>query len=113
MFANMSAIVARARSKLTNALRPERVRPKKVVSRWRIRACEGEAILCWQSAGGESTGRPRPAARSQTGDDALLWDLLCDRTEGFFIETGAHGYTFSLSYLFGCNWEEIGLIRQR
>lgn len=103
MFANMSSIVARARWKLASAIWPERVRPNKVVSRWRMRACEAEAILCWQSAGGESTGRPRPEARSQIGEDALLWDLLGDRTEGFFIEAGAYdGYTFSVSYLFEC-----------
>jgi FkbM family methyltransferase len=94
---------ARARWKLAHALWPERLRPDKLLERWRLRACEAEAVTRWHAAGGEANGRPRPEARSQTGEDALLWDLLGDREDGFFVEAGAFdGYTFSVSYLFEC-----------
>jgi FkbM family methyltransferase len=95
------SLVQRTRWKLSNVLWPERLRPNKVVTRWRQRACEAEATARWLAAGGEETGRPRPEARSQNGEDALLWDLVGDRERGFFIEAGAFdGYTFSVSYLF-------------
>src|SRR2546430_9729205 len=97
----MATATVRARWKLAHALWPERLRPDKLVTRWRLRACEAEAVARWRAAGGEASGRPRPEARSQTGEDALLWDLLGDRESGFFVEAGAYdGYTFSVSYLF-------------
>lgn len=88
---------------------PERLRPNKLVTRWRLRACEAEAMARWRAAGAESSGRHRPEARSQTGEDALLWDLLGDREHGFFVEAGAYdGYTFSVSYLFeGAGWDGV------
>jgi FkbM family methyltransferase len=39
--------------------------------------------------------------RSQFGEDALLWELLGDRLDGYFIEVGAYdGLKFSVSYAF-------------
>jgi FkbM family methyltransferase len=63
----------------------------------------------WQATGGQQNGRPRPEARSQSGEDALLWDLLGDREHGFFVEAGAYdGYTFSVSYVFECvGWNGV------
>ena len=99
----MATAADRARWKLAHALWPERLRPNKLVTRWRLRACEAEAIARWQAAGGEASGRPQPQARSQNGEDALLWELVGDREGGFFVEAGAYdGYTFSVSYLFEC-----------
>ena len=101
MAPNLSSLVERARWRLAKALWPERLRPNEIVTRWRLRACEAEAVRRWEAAGGEKTGRPRPEALSQSGEDALLWDLLGDRENGFFVEAGAYdGYTFSVSYLF-------------
>jgi FkbM family methyltransferase len=39
----------------------------------------------------------------------LLWDLLGDREDGFFVEAGAYdGYTFSVSYVFECiGWSGV------
>ena len=109
MSANSPSLVGRARWRLANVLWPETPEPNKLVTRWRQRACEAEAIVRWQVAGGESTGRPLPEARSQGGEDALLWDLLGDREGGFFVEAGAYdGYTFSVSYLFECvGWNGV------
>jgi FkbM family methyltransferase len=103
------SLVARARWKLAHALWPERLRPNKLVTRWRLRASEAEAVARWLPAGGENTGRHRPEARSQSGEDSLLWDLLGDRERGFFVEAGAYdGYTFSVSYLFeGAGWDGL------
>jgi FkbM family methyltransferase len=101
--ASTPSLAGRARWKLANILWPERLRPNKLMTRWRLRACEAEAIARWLAGGGEESGRPRPEARSQNGEDALLWDLLGDREQGFFVEAGAYdGYTFSVSYLFEC-----------
>lgn len=37
--------------------------------------------------------------RAQSGEDAVIWDLLGGQTEGFFIEVGAFdGYHFSVTY---------------
>src|SRR5712691_746790 len=107
--ANKPTLQGRVRWRLANALWQERLRPNKLVSLWRLRACEAEAVARWQAAGGEESGRPRPEARSQSGEDALLWDLLGDREKGFFVEAGAYdGYTFSVSYLFECvGWEGV------
>jgi|KBSMisStaDraftv2_1062788.scaffolds.fasta_scaffold177101_2 FkbM family methyltransferase len=92
--------VSRVRWKLANQLWPERLRPDKLLTRWRLRASEAEAVGRWRVA---SSDRPRPEARSQNGEDALLWDLVGDRQQGFFIEAGAYdGYEFSVSYLFEC-----------
>jgi FkbM family methyltransferase len=103
------SLVTRARWKLASMLWPERLRPNKLVTRWRLRACEEEAVARWRAAGAETSGRHRPEARSQTGEDALLWDLLGDREHGFFVEAGAYdGYTFSVSYLFeGAGWNGV------
>lgn len=103
------SLVTRARWKLAGMLWPERLRPNKLVTRWRLRACEAEAVARWLAAGGETSGRHRPEARSQTGEDALLWDLIGDREHGFFVEAGAYdGYTFSVSYLFeGAGWDGV------
>ena len=103
------SLVARARWTLAHALWPERLRPNKLVTRWRLRASEAEAVARWLAAGGESTGRHRPEARSQNGEDSLLWDLLGDREPAFFVEAGAYdGYTFSVSYLFeGPGWDGL------
>jgi FkbM family methyltransferase len=97
------SLAVRARWKLAHSLWPERLRPAKLLTRWRLRACEAEAVARWTAAGGEASGRPRPEARSQTGEDALLWDLVGDREHGSFVEAGAYdGYTFSVSYVFEC-----------
>src|SRR5436189_990207 len=103
------SLAVRARWKLAHSLWPERLRPSKVLTRWRLRACEAEATGRWQDSGGVVSGRPRPEARSQTGEDALLWDLVGDRKRGFFVEAGAYdGYTFSVSYLFECTgWSGV------
>jgi FkbM family methyltransferase len=103
------SLVTRARWKLASMLWPERIRPNKLVTRWRLRACEAEAVARWRAAGGEKSERHRPEARSQNGEDALLWDLLGDRENGFFVEAGAFdGYTFSVSYLFeGIGWSGV------
>jgi FkbM family methyltransferase len=102
-------LVTRARWKLASLLWPERLRPNKLVTRWRLRACQAEAVARWRASGGGSSGRHRPEARSQNGEDALLWDLLGDRERGFFVEAGAYdGYTFSVSYLFeGAGWNGV------
>jgi FkbM family methyltransferase len=99
------SLVQRTRWKLANVLWPERLRPNKLVTRWRLRACEAEALGRWQ----EGSGRPRPEARSQNGEDALIWDLVGDREHGFFVEAGAYdGYTFSVSYLFeAAGWSGV------
>jgi FkbM family methyltransferase len=109
MPARRPPLVGRVRWRLANALWPERLRPNKLVTRWRLRACEAEAVARWQAAGGEATGRPRPEARSQSGEDALLWDLIGEKDNGFFVEAGAYdGYTFSVSYLFECSgWNGV------
>jgi FkbM family methyltransferase len=109
MPARRPPLIGRVRWRLANALWPERLRPNKLVTRWRLRACEAEAVARWQAAGGEATGRPRPEARSQSGEDALLWDLLGEKKAGFFVEAGAYdGYTFSVSYLFECSgWSGV------
>src|SRR4051794_22727762 len=103
------SLVTRARWKLASLLWPDRLRPDKLVTRWRLRACEAEALARWEAAGGASSDRQRPEARSQNGEDALLWDLLGDREHGFFVEAGAYdGYTFSVSYLFeGAGWSGV------
>lgn len=103
------SLVTRARWKLASMLWPDRLRPNKLVTRWRLRACEAEAVARWRAAGGEGSNRHRPEARSQNGEDALLWDLLGDRERGFFVEAGAYdGYTFSVSYLFeGAGWDGV------
>lgn len=103
------SLVTRARWKLASMLWPDRLRPNKLVTRWRLRACEAEAVARWRAAGGEGSNRHRPEARSQNGEDALLWDLLGDREHGFFVEAGAYdGYTFSVSYLFeGAGWDGV------
>lgn len=94
------SLVSRVRWKLANLLWPERLRPNKLLTRWRLRASEAEAVGRWRVA---RSDRQRPEARSQNGEDALLWDLVGDRQEGFFIEAGAYdGYEFSVSYLFEC-----------
>ena len=97
------SLFQRARWKLANLLWPERLRPNKLLTRWRLRASEAEATARWRVAAGD---RFRPEARSQNGEDALLWDLLGDREHGFFVEAGAYdGYEFSVSYLFeGAGW---------
>jgi FkbM family methyltransferase len=103
MSADKVPFLVRGRWKLAHTLWPERLRPDKLLTRWRLRACEAEAIARWCAAAGPEAGLPRPEARSQTGEDALLWDLLGDREHGFFVEAGAYdGYTFSVSYLFEC-----------
>ena len=100
MSASSPSLVGRARWRLANVLWPERLGPSPLVTRWRQRTCEAEAITRWQAAGGDSIGRRE--ARVQGGEDALLWDLR-DRERGFFVEAGAYdGYTFSVSYLFEC-----------
>jgi FkbM family methyltransferase len=106
---SVRSLVARTRWKLASLLWPDRLRPNKLVTRWRLRACEAEALARWHAAGGESSDRLRPEARSQNGEDALLWDLLADREHGFFVEAGAYdGYTFSVSYLFeGAGWNGV------
>jgi FkbM family methyltransferase len=103
------SLVTRARWKLASILWPDRLRPNKLLTRWRLRACEAEAVARWRAAGGEGSSRHRPEARSQNGEDALLWDLLGDRERGFFVEAGAYdGYTFSVSYLFeGAGWDGV------
>jgi len=103
------SLTVRARWKLAHSLWPERLRPAKLLTRWRLRACEAEAVERWRAAGGEATGRPCPEARSQTGEDALLWDLVGDRKHGYFVEAGAYdGYTFSVTYLFECvGWSGV------
>jgi FkbM family methyltransferase len=103
------SLVTRGRWKLASLLWPDRLRPDKLVTRWRLRACEAEALARWQAAGGASSDRHRPEARSQNGEDALLWDLLGDREHGFFVEAGAYdGYTFSVSYVFeGAGWNGV------
>jgi FkbM family methyltransferase len=109
MDSDKPSLVRRARWKAASLLWPERLRPSKLVTRLRLRACEAEAIARWHASGGESSGRPRPEARSQNGEDALLWDLLADREKGFFIEAGAYdGYQFSVSYVFECaGWNGV------
>ncbi|MGZ4316740.1 MAG: FkbM family methyltransferase [Gaiellaceae bacterium] len=104
---SIRSLTTRVRWKLASLLWPDRLRPNKLVTRWRLRACEAEALERWRAAGGESSGRLRPEARSQNGEDALLWDLLGDRKRGFFVEAGAYdGYTFSVSYVFeGAGWD--------
>lgn len=98
-----ASLVQRARWKLAHAAWPGRLGPARLLTRWRLRACETEAVARWLAAGGERTGRPRPEARSQVGEDALLWDLLGDRETGFFVEAGAFdGYRLSVSYVFEC-----------
>lgn len=106
---SVRSLVIRGRWKLASILWPDCLRPSKLVTRWRLRACEAEAVARWQAAGGESSDRHRPEARSQNGEDALLWDLLGDRERGFFVEAGAYdGYTFSVSYLFeGAGWDGL------
>jgi FkbM family methyltransferase len=106
---SIRSLTTRVRWKLASLLWPERLRPNKLVTRWRLRACEAEAVERWRAAGGESSDRHRPEARSQNGEDALLWDLLGDRERGFFVEAGAYdGYTFSVSYLFeGAGWDGV------
>jgi FkbM family methyltransferase len=106
---SIRSLTTRARWKLASLLWPERLRPNKLVTRWRLRACEAEAVERWRAAGGQSSDRHRPEARSQNGEDALLWDLLGDRERGFFVEAGAYdGYTFSVSYLFeGAGWDGV------
>jgi FkbM family methyltransferase len=100
MASERPSLLGRARWKLANLLWPERLRPNKLLTRWRLRASEAEAIARWREA---ASGRPRPEARSQNGEDALLWELLGDREPGFFVEAGAYdGYEFSVSYLFEC-----------
>ncbi len=103
------SVLTRARWKLASILWPERLRPNKLLTRWRLRACEAEAVARWCATGGESSGRHRPEARSQTGEDALLWDLLGGQEQGFFVEAGAYdGYRFSVSYLFeGAGWNGL------
>jgi FkbM family methyltransferase len=101
MASEKPALLPRVRWKLANLLWPERLRPNKLLTRWRLRASEAEATARWRVAAG---GRPRPEARSQNGEDALLWDLVGDREQGFFVEAGAYdGYEFSVSYLFECS----------
>jgi FkbM family methyltransferase len=100
MSSEKTSFVSRVRWKLANLLWPERLRPNKLLTRWRLRASEAEAVARWRVARGDG---PRPEARSQNGEDALLWDLVGDRDEGFFIEAGAYdGYEFSVTYLFEC-----------
>ena len=99
------SLLTRARWKLAALLWPERLRPNKLVTRWRLRACESEAVGRWQAAGAENSGWHRP----EDGEDALLWELLRERNGGFFVEAGAYdGYTFSVSYLFeGIGWTGV------
>ena len=106
---SIRSLTTRIRWKLASLLWPDRLRPNKLVTRWRLRACEAEALERWRAAGGENSDRHRPEARSQNGEDALLWDLLGDRERGFFVEAGAYdGYTFSVSYLFeGAGWDGV------
>jgi FkbM family methyltransferase len=106
---SIRSLTTRVRWKLASLLWPDRLRPNKLVTRWRLRACEAEALERWHAGGGEGTNRHRPEARSQNGEDALLWDLLGDREHGFFVEAGAYdGYTFSVSYLFeGAGWDGV------
>lgn len=100
MASEKPSLLPRVRWKLANLLWPERLRPNKLLTRWRLRASEAEATARWRVAAGD---RPRPEARSQNGEDALLWDLVGDREQGFFVEAGAYdGYEFSVSYLFEC-----------
>lgn len=103
MASGTASLSSRARWKLAHLLWPERLRPNKLLTRWRLRAAEAEATARWR-AGAEGTFRPE--ARSQNGEDVLLWDLVGDREHGFFIEAGAYdGYEFSVSYLFeGAGW---------
>ena len=109
MTSDQPSFIGRVRWKLANLLWPERLRPSKLVTRWRLRASEAEAIARWRNNGGEASGRPRPEARSQNGEDALLWDVVGHRENGFFVEAGAYdGYQFSVSYLFECaGWTGI------
>jgi FkbM family methyltransferase len=102
------SVVLRARWKLAHALWPDRLRPDKVLTNWRLRAAEAEALALWNAGGGDALG-PRPEARSQNGEDALLWDLVGRKDRGFFVEAGAYdGYTFSVSYLFECvGWRGV------
>ena len=51
----------------------------------RRRACVAEAKLKQFERGLTGTHRP-PEARSQNGEDTLLWDILHDAEPGFFIE---------------------------
>ena len=68
----------------------------------RRRACVAEAKLKQFERGLTGTHQP-PEARSQNGEDTLLWDILHDAEPGFFIEAGAFdGYTFSPSWAFEC-----------
>ena len=100
MASEKPSLLPRVRWKLANLLWPERLRPNKLLTRWRLRASEAEATARWRVTAGD---RPRPA-RSQNGEDALLWDLVGDREQGFFVEAGAYdGYEFSVSYLFECS----------
>jgi FkbM family methyltransferase len=99
----LASPIERTRWKLANALWPGRLGQSRLLTRWRLRACEAAATERWRELGGEGSGRPRPEARSQTGEDALLWDLVGDRRSGFFVEAGAYdGYELSVSYLFEC-----------
>jgi FkbM family methyltransferase len=101
MASEKPSLVPRVRWKLASLLWPERLRPNKLLTRWRLRASEAEATARWRVA---ARDRPRPEARSQNGEDALLWDLVGDREKGFFVEAGAYdGYEFSVSYLFECS----------
>jgi FkbM family methyltransferase len=106
MASGTASLSSRARWKVAHLLWPERLRPNKLLTRWRLRAAEAEARARW-SAAAEKTFPPE--ARSQNGEDALLWDLVGDREHGFFIEAGAFdGYEFSVSYLFeGAGWSGL------
>ena len=103
MASGTASLSSRARWKLAHLLWPERLRPNKLLTRWRLRAAEAEATARWQLATEKAF---RPEARSQNGEDVLLWDLVGDRERGFFVEAGAYdGYEFSVSYLFeGAGW---------
>src|SRR6476619_5895302 len=101
MASEKPSLVSRVRWKVANLLWPERLRPNKLLTRWRLRAREAEATARWHIAAGD---RPRPEARSPNGEGALPCDLVGDREQGFFVEAGAYdGYEFSVSYLFECS----------
>lgn len=94
-------VLSRARHRLSRLrAQPETDDSFELVQHLRRRAAVAEASLR-QRERSLSDVLPPPEARSQYGEDALLWDLVGASESGFFIEAGAYdGYQLSVSYLF-------------
>ncbi|HYE01637.1 MAG TPA: FkbM family methyltransferase [Phycisphaerales bacterium] len=75
----------------------------------RVRECEAGLIRLRAKVYGRlarpeiGSGPPGPPVEftSESGEDALLWDLFEERRTGFYVEVGAFdGYTLSVTYPF-------------